>query len=43
MHDNRDDHEPIIATRRSREPLREDKQPLRRLILALGEAWPSQL
>ena len=36
MHDNRDDHEPIIATRRSREPLREDKQPLWRLILALG-------
>jgi len=36
MHDNRDDHEPIIATRRSREPLREDKQPLWRLMLALG-------
>jgi hypothetical protein len=36
MHDNRNDHEPIIATRRSREPLREDKQPFWRLILALG-------
>jgi hypothetical protein len=36
MHDNRDDHEPIIATRRSREPLREDKQPLWRLIVALA-------
>ena len=36
MHDNRDDHEPIIATRRSGEPLREDKQPLWRLILSLG-------
>ncbi len=36
MHDNRDDHEPIIATRRSREPLRQDKQPLWRLMLALG-------
>jgi hypothetical protein len=36
MHDNRDDHEPIIATRRSREPLREDEQPLWRLMLALG-------
>src|ERR1044072_5709382 len=36
MHDNRDDHEPIIATRRSRASLREDKQPLWRLMLALG-------
>lgn len=36
MHDNRDDYEPIIADRRSREPLREDTQPLWRLVLALG-------
>ena len=36
MHDNRDGHEPIIATRRSREPLSEDRQPLWRLMLALG-------
>ncbi|MET0987097.1 MAG: hypothetical protein ABW034_17010 [Steroidobacteraceae bacterium] len=36
MHDNRDDYEPIIATRPSREPLREDAQPLWRLVLALG-------
>lgn len=31
-----DDHDPIIATRRSREPQREDRQPLWRLMLALG-------
>lgn len=36
MHDNRDDHEPIFATRRSREPQRQDQQPLWRLMLALG-------
>jgi hypothetical protein len=36
MHDNRDDYEPIIATRRSREPLREETQPLWRLVLALS-------
>jgi hypothetical protein len=36
MHDKRDDYEPIIATRRSREPLREDTQPLWLLVLALG-------
>lgn len=36
MHDNRNDYEPIIAARRSREPRREDKQPLWRLMLALG-------
>ncbi len=36
MHDKRDDYEPIIATRRSREPLREDTQPLWRVVLALG-------
>lgn len=36
MHDKRDDYEPIIATRRPREPLREDTQPLWRLVLALG-------
>lgn len=35
MHDNRDDHEPIIATRRSREPLREDNRPIWRLMPAL--------
>jgi hypothetical protein len=35
MHDKRDDYEPIIATRRSREPLREDTQPLWRVVLAL--------
>lgn len=35
MHDKRDDYEPIIATRRSREP-REDAQPLWRLVLALS-------
>jgi hypothetical protein len=34
MHDKRD--ESIIATRRTREPLREDTQPLWRLALALG-------
>src|SRR5687768_2134574 len=36
MHDKRDDYEPIIATRRSRERLREDTQPLWRVVLALG-------
>src|SRR5688500_18717535 len=36
MHDNRDDYGPIIADRRSREPLREDAQPLWRLVLALS-------
>jgi len=36
MQDKRDDYEPIIATRRSREPLREDTQPLWRVVLALG-------
>lgn len=36
MHDKRDDYEPIIATRRSREPLREDTQPLWRVVLAVG-------
>jgi cytoskeletal protein RodZ len=36
MHDNRDDYEPIIADRRSRPPLREDAQPLWRLVLALA-------
>jgi hypothetical protein len=36
MHDKRDDYESIIATRRTREPLREDTQPLWRLALALG-------
>ncbi len=35
MHDQRDDYEPIIATRRSREPQREDTQPLWRIVLAL--------
>jgi cytoskeletal protein RodZ len=35
MQDRRDDYEPIIATRRSREPLREDTQPLWRVVLAL--------
>lgn len=35
MQDNRD-YEPIIATRRAREPLREDGQPLWRLVLALS-------
>jgi hypothetical protein len=35
MHDKRDDYEPITATRRSREPLREDTQPLWRVMLAL--------
>jgi hypothetical protein len=35
MHDKRDDYEPIIATRRSREPLREDAQPLWRVVLAV--------
>jgi hypothetical protein len=38
MHDKRDDYEPIIADRRSREPLPEDTQPLWRLVLALGGA-----
>ena len=36
MHDNRDDYEPIIATKPSREPQGEDAQPLWRLMLALG-------
>jgi hypothetical protein len=36
MNDKRDDYEPIIATRRSREPLREDTQPLWRVVLAVG-------
>lgn len=31
-----DDHDPIIATRRSREPPQEDKQSLWQLMLALG-------
>ena len=35
MHDKRDDYEPIIATRRSREPLHEDTQPLWRVVLAV--------
>ena len=35
MHDKRDDYEPIIATRRSREPLREETQPLWRVVLAV--------
>ncbi len=35
MHDKRD-YEPIIATRRSRQPTREDGQPLWRVVLALG-------
>jgi hypothetical protein len=34
MH-KRDDYEPIIADRRSREPLREDTQPLWRVVLAV--------
>jgi hypothetical protein len=33
---NRNDYEPIIAERRSREPVREETQPLWRLVLALG-------
>ncbi len=36
MQNNRDEYEPIIATRRSREPPREDTQPLWRLVLALA-------
>jgi hypothetical protein len=36
MQDNRDDYEPIIATRPNRRPLREQTQPLWRLVLALG-------
>ena len=36
MHNNRDDYEPIIADRRPRAPLREETQPLWRLVLALG-------
>lgn len=36
MPDKRDDYEPIIATRPSRERLREEPQPLWRLVLALG-------
>jgi hypothetical protein len=36
MQDNRDDYEPIIATRPSREPAREDTQPLWRLVLVLS-------
>jgi hypothetical protein len=36
MPDNRDDYEPIIATRPTRERLREETQPLWRLVLALG-------
>ena len=36
MHDNRNDYEPIIATRGSRERLREDARPLWHLVLALG-------
>lgn len=36
MHENRDDYEPITATRRSREPLGEDAQPLWRLVLVLS-------
>ena len=33
---NRNDYEPIIAERRSREPVREEIQPLWRLVLAFG-------
>lgn len=36
MPDNRDNYEPIIATRPSRERLREEPQPLWRLVVALG-------
>jgi hypothetical protein len=36
MPDNRDEYEPIIATRPRREPLREDTQPLWRLVLVLS-------
>lgn len=36
MHDNRNDYEPIIAARRSREPLREATQSLWRPVLAVG-------
>lgn len=35
MQDKRDDYEPIIATRRSREPLREETQPLWGVVLAI--------
>lgn len=35
MHDKRDNYEPIIATRRSREPLREESQPLWKVVLAI--------
>src|SRR5690606_26447566 len=35
MHDPRDDYEPIIATRPSRVPPRQDTQPLWRVVLAL--------
>jgi hypothetical protein len=36
MHEKRDDFEPIIADRRSRDPLHEEEQPLWRLVLALA-------
>jgi hypothetical protein len=36
MHDNRDDYEPIIATRRSPKSQPEDAKPLWPLVLALG-------
>jgi hypothetical protein len=36
MHDNRDDYEPIIATRPSSKPEPEDAKPLWPLVLALG-------
>jgi hypothetical protein len=36
MQDDRDDYEPIIATRPHRQPLREETQPLWRLVLALS-------
>jgi hypothetical protein len=38
MKDNRDEFEPIIATRPRREPVPEETQPLWRLALALGGA-----
>lgn len=36
MQDPRDDYEPIIATRRSREPLRDETRPLWQVLLALS-------
>ena len=35
MNPNRNDYEPIIAERRSREPVREEAQPLWRVVIAL--------